>query len=68
MYLRELMSNKDCLEIHRIMKGVKFQDAENLIDSKVCDIEDAVKSFPELFNVKALRRLYETGRNFRRSH
>lgn len=68
MYLRELLSVKDCIEIHKIMRGVNFQDIENLIDSKVCDIEDAVKLFPELLELKPLRSLYGRGRNSGRSH
>ena len=69
MYLREVLSLADISKIYGILQGViSFQDVENLIDSKVSDIEDAIKSFPELLNIKTLRRLYGRGRNFGRSH
>ena len=57
MYLREVLSLADISKIYGILQGViSFQDVENLIDSKVSDIEDAIKSFPELLNIKTLRR------------
>lgn len=58
MYLREVLSLADISKIPGILQGViSFQDVENLIDSKVSDIEDAIKSFPELLNIKTLKRL-----------
>ena len=69
MYLREVLPLADISKIHGILQGViSFQDVENLIDSKVSDIEDAIKSFPELLNIKTLRRLYGRGRKPGRSH
>lgn len=69
MYLREVLSLADISKIYGILQGViSFQDVENLIDSKVSDIEDAIKSFPEILSIKTLRRLYGRGRTFERSH
>lgn len=46
--VRNILSKKDCQKVYRIMYGLPVSDIENLLDSKLSDIEDAVRAYPSL--------------------